>query len=252
MAYSVTTYTGNGATTEYTIPFPYLNAAHLLVYVDNILQTSGVNYSIDQGTNKVVFTTAPANSKPIKIQRVTDRDEADRSVIWENGAGMDQDDLNKADRYLLYIAQEILDQQGVIAVTDVQTQLDGKCSKNANNVTDPATFRTNIDVYSKAEVLQDSRALVHKTADYNATKDDSVILFTLDADAIVRLPLVAGSPPNGKVYTLKRIGGAGLLGINDAADTVLVAPFGTAGTTYTFVYRAETNSYYRIGYDAGS
>lgn len=41
MAETLIYYTGDGSTTEYTIPFDYLKKAFVRVYLDDVLQTGG-------------------------------------------------------------------------------------------------------------------------------------------------------------------------------------------------------------------
>ncbi|NDE18025.1 hypothetical protein EBZ80_24200, partial [bacterium] len=34
-------YTGNGSSTDYTFPFPYLSKTHIKVYLNGVVQSSG-------------------------------------------------------------------------------------------------------------------------------------------------------------------------------------------------------------------
>lgn len=67
-------YTGNGTATTFAYPFRIFAKTDLRVFVDDVLKTLGVDYTVtgvgqDQGGD-VVFTTAPASGAKIVIRRV--------------------------------------------------------------------------------------------------------------------------------------------------------------------------------------
>ena len=45
MAFSVDTYTGNGSTTSFSVTFPYIEQAHVIVTVDGVTKTLSTDYS---------------------------------------------------------------------------------------------------------------------------------------------------------------------------------------------------------------
>lgn len=112
MPYSYALYTGNGSTTDFVFNFPYLSQTHVKVYVNGVLQVSG--YSLVTTTGPVRFTNAPANGVSVRIQRETPLGAGDRPVVFENGAGINEDDLNTAFLQNLYAQQEIEDRRGQV------------------------------------------------------------------------------------------------------------------------------------------
>lgn len=112
MAYSYVNYTGDGSTTQFTIDIDgYLTPAHIHVYLDDVEKDAGVDYTIDSGTNKVVFTGAPASGVNITIRRITPRTVDGRVVDFSAGAGLQEEDLDNSALQSLFINQEILDDQ---------------------------------------------------------------------------------------------------------------------------------------------
>ena len=66
MAYSYTNYTGNGSTTQFSVPMPYIRKEHIHVYVNNVeVSFTWVN------TTTVLLASAPANGAAVQVRRVT-------------------------------------------------------------------------------------------------------------------------------------------------------------------------------------
>jgi hypothetical protein len=104
--YAYEAYPGNGATTQFTIPFPYIAQEHVEVYVDAVLQTLGSDYTY-LNSSTVSFTVAPANGTTIGIRRNTKKDI--RIVDFQDAAILTENALDQDSDQLLYIAQETLD-----------------------------------------------------------------------------------------------------------------------------------------------
>ena len=100
MASTQNTYTGDGSTTDYTLTFPYLNAADVRVSLNSIGSTA---FSLLNNIT-VRFNTAPANGVAIRIYRVTD--DSNNNIVFSSGSSIRADDLNDAINRNLYIAQE--------------------------------------------------------------------------------------------------------------------------------------------------
>jgi hypothetical protein len=67
-------YTGNGATVDFSFPCKFLDNSHLVVKVNSVTQLLTTNYTVTgAGTSSgnVHFLTAPANALSVTIQRVT-------------------------------------------------------------------------------------------------------------------------------------------------------------------------------------
>lgn len=119
MADSFVTFTGDGTTTIFSIPFDYLDNTHITALVDNV-ETPITFPSVGQAQ----FSVAPANGASGKILRTTPRDA--REVVWQNAANLSAGDLNTSDLQLLFIAQESFD----AVVNTVQDAIDAGVSAN--------------------------------------------------------------------------------------------------------------------------
>jgi hypothetical protein len=105
--YSFVNYTGNGATTQFIIPFQYLAQSHVKVTVDGVEKTRGVDFSISDG--KIILVSAPASGKVVRIYRQTPRATEERVVDYTSGAGLNEADLDNGVLQNLFINQEVLD-----------------------------------------------------------------------------------------------------------------------------------------------
>jgi hypothetical protein len=109
--YSYRQYAGNGATTTFSVPFPYLLKAHVHLYLGfNIVDgtftselVDGVGFTWTSGT-QVQCTTAPASGETLTVVRQTPSDS--RLVDWQDGSNLIADDLDTADLQNLYVVQE--------------------------------------------------------------------------------------------------------------------------------------------------
>ena len=82
MAYSYTTYTGDGSTTDYAVVFPYLDTDHVNLTVDGV----SVSFSwVNSGT--VRAAVAPANATVVRVSRSTSRDARIDRALTGGGAG---------------------------------------------------------------------------------------------------------------------------------------------------------------------
>lgn len=99
MANSYVQYTGTGSQTVYSVPFPYIDKAHVKVYVDGALVT---NYSWTS-TNVISFTPAPSSGVVIIIKRQTP---SSALVDFTAKARWQTTDLNLAVKQSLYISEE--------------------------------------------------------------------------------------------------------------------------------------------------
>jgi hypothetical protein len=107
--YSYDRYESTGQS-EFAITFDYLSTEHIEVYLDGVEQTSG--YTIDAGTNKVTFTSAPDSGTVVLLKRVTPKTKAEyqaQIVDFQDGSVLTESDLDTAVLGLLYISQEAED-----------------------------------------------------------------------------------------------------------------------------------------------
>jgi hypothetical protein len=104
--YSSVSYTGNGVTTDYAIPFPYLLTSHVEVLVNAV---AGVYTWLNAAT--IRFTAAPGIGAAIVIRRNSNR--LTRLVDFTDSSTLTETDLDKNADQLLYLVQEAFDQSTV-------------------------------------------------------------------------------------------------------------------------------------------
>jgi hypothetical protein len=92
-------YTGNGVSTDFVFPFPYMSASHVKVAVGGTETTA---FTL-QSTSTVRFNSAPSAGALIHIFRETP---STPIVTWEDGALILGRDLNSSTLQSLYLAQE--------------------------------------------------------------------------------------------------------------------------------------------------
>lgn len=101
--YSAVTYTAPGTTTDFAIPFPYIDQSHVEVSVDGI--PSAVTFP-NAGTARL--PAAPASGATVIIRRDSNR--SSRLVDFTNGANLTEDSLDRDSNQLMYLVQEAFDQ----------------------------------------------------------------------------------------------------------------------------------------------
>ena len=94
-----TTYTADGTTDIYNVPFEYLSKAHVIVTADG--EAADYEWLSDHA---VKFDTPPQAGALIIIERQTPYDEA--FVTWTDGSVMVADDLNAQQLQSLFVLQE--------------------------------------------------------------------------------------------------------------------------------------------------
>ncbi len=142
MAFSYAQYAGNGSTTTFSVPFPYLLKAHVKVYTGfNIINgtftsllVDGTDYTWTSAT-QLQTTVAPANGVTLTILR--DTPDSSQLVPWQDGSNLIAGDLNTADLQNLYVVQEQQDRndagitQSTTAINNANTALSTVNALNA-------------------------------------------------------------------------------------------------------------------------
>ncbi|MCL8384162.1 phage tail fiber domain-containing protein [Xanthobacter aminoxidans] len=117
MALSYVTYTGDGVTKNFAVPFPYLEKSHVYPTVgDTMPAFTWVN------AQTVSFAVAPSDGIGIKIFRSTPK--VLPVVTFYNDQAVDVERFNDAIRQALYVAQELEDLSGSVInqyVSAIQT-----------------------------------------------------------------------------------------------------------------------------------
>lgn len=99
MSYSPITYTGDGSTTNFAIPFTYQSEGDVVVTVD------GVAASFTFSSSSVVnLSSAPASGTKVRIERDTSDDS--QAVVWNDSVALTSQQLNAAILQVFYMAQE--------------------------------------------------------------------------------------------------------------------------------------------------
>ena len=125
-------YTGDGSTTAYSITFPFIDSTHIKAFINGVESTA---FTISSST--LTFTSAPANSAVIRIERQTPTNA--RLVDFTDGSVLTESDLDKSADQNFYIAQEITDDSAskLGLDTDDKYNANSKVIKNlANPVND--------------------------------------------------------------------------------------------------------------------
>lgn len=103
MSYSTVTYTGNGATTNFAVPFPYLAQSDVNVQVNGATPTfSWLN------STTIQITPAPANGATVYLYRSTSL--TTLPVTFADASMLRAADLNSDFTQVLYLAQDAWDQ----------------------------------------------------------------------------------------------------------------------------------------------
>ncbi len=193
--YSYRQYAGNGATTTFSVPFPYLLKAHVHLYLGyDILDgtftselVDGVGFTWTSGT-QVQCTTAPAAGQTLTVIRLTPSDS--RLVDWQDGSNLIADYLDTADLQNLYVVQEQQDRNdaGVAAAIAAQTAATGAttaaaaattAANNANTTAAAATTAANNATTAAASATTASTAAT--TAATQASADAATAISTANA-----------------------------------------------------------------------
>lgn len=118
MAQTVETYTGDGSTKLYTIPFPYIESTDVKAKINGTLTTA---FTFANAT-QLEFTTAPPDGNKILIFRQTDDSAAKKE--FSAGSALKAEDLNANTKQALFINQESTNQAastlGATFVGDVE------------------------------------------------------------------------------------------------------------------------------------
>ena len=130
MAYAFVVYTGNGSTTQFSIPFSYIRKEHIKVYV-NYVDTA---YTYVNNTT-VLLASAPANGVRVEVRRVTPANTP--LVDFTNGSVLTAADMDTANLQQLYLQQELDDDLGKTVSIDDTTGLPSASGQRITNVANP-------------------------------------------------------------------------------------------------------------------
>ena len=160
MAFAVDTYTGNGSTTTFSVTFPYIEQAHVIVTVDGVTKTLTTDYTFPTSST-ITFTSAPAASTVIKFTRSSNR--TARLVDYQDGSTLTESTLDQDGNQSFFMAQEAIDTTENALSKNALNLFDAD-NNRIINVADPTSAQ---DASTKAYV--DSILTTNNTAVANAT-----------------------------------------------------------------------------------
>jgi hypothetical protein len=103
MSLSYTTYTADGFTTLFTIPFTYLDSEDVTVLLNGVPTTFTL-----ANEQTVQLATPPANGVVVKVQRLTDI--TDPAIDFQDGSNITEHELDTAFRQPFFGLQEVSDE----------------------------------------------------------------------------------------------------------------------------------------------
>ena len=158
MAFAIDTYTGNGSTTNYSITFPYIEQAHVVVTVDGVTKSLTTDYTFSNSST-IAFNSAPASSAVIKFTRSSNR--TARLTDYQDGSTLTEATLDQDGNQTFFMAQEAIDITGNnIGLSGTTDQWDAN-SKRITNVANPVN---NNDAVNKTYLENTWLTTANKTA----------------------------------------------------------------------------------------
>ena len=124
-------YDGDGATKDFTVGFPYLDKAHVKIYLDGELTTAWTWLN----ASTIRLTVAPAEGVVILVRRATSPEA--RVVDYVSPSSLNEDDLDNDSLQAFYLAQEANDQANAGIADDPVTGQFTANGKRVTNVSDP-------------------------------------------------------------------------------------------------------------------
>lgn len=179
MAYSYVTYTGDGSTQIYTVPFPFIKQEDIHVFLDAEEVPAERIEWLSEASLKL--DAPPEQGAIIRIRRDTDKEEA--MVDFHDGSVLSEEDLDQNTRQLLFVAQEAYDALEGSPTIDNDNKWDmrGLPIKNVGPAEDPddaVTYRQ----YS-TDMLPTLQDLQQKTAQSEANAKASEVATAQSRDA---------------------------------------------------------------------
>ena len=136
MAFAIDTYTGNGSTTSYSVTFPYITTADVVVTIDGVTKTLTTHYTFSNSST-IAFGSAPANGAVIKITRSSNRNA--RLVDYQDGSTLTEASLDQDGNQAFFMAQEAIDiTEGTLNISTTTDQWDAT-NKRITNVANPTS-----------------------------------------------------------------------------------------------------------------
>jgi len=194
MPYSYAVYTGNGATTQYAIPFQYIRKEHVKVLV-NFVDTA---YTYVNNTT-VLLASAPANGARVEVRRFTPANTP--LVDFVDGSTLVASDLDTSNLQHLFLEQELDDSLKQTVSIDAATGLPSAGNQRITNVGAPvaandAATKAYTDAFqSQTANIANAAVTTAKLADANVTEAK------LAADAVTTAKILNANVTEAKLAT---------------------------------------------------
>jgi hypothetical protein len=167
--FSYRQYAGNGSTTSFSVPFPYLLKAHVKAYLGfNILDgtfaselADGAGFTWSSGT-QITCSTAPASGQTLTVIRQTPN--ATRLVDWQDGSNLIAGDLDTADLQNLYVVQEQQDRNDASVVAGAAAAAASASAASAAAASSSAAITTANQALAAASGVAASAAAASEAA----------------------------------------------------------------------------------------
>ena len=160
MAFAIDAYAWNNSSTSFSVTFPYIEQAHVIVTVDGTTKTLNTDYTFSNSST-ITFTTAPALNAIIKFTRASNQ--TARLVDYQDGSTLTEATLDQDGNQTFFMAQEAIDKVGDAIGLNSSNVWDAQ-NKRITNVADPTG---NQDAATKTYV--DGILTTNNTAVANAT-----------------------------------------------------------------------------------
>lgn len=165
MALSFVQYTGDGSTTTFAVPFPYIAQSHIQVKVDGVLKTAPTDYTFPT-TSTLQFPTAPLNGLIVEIRRVTPRIE--RLVDFQDASTLTEATLDQDSNQNFFVAQEAFD----LADSNIKLAPDNTFDAEGLRIKNLGAPKLPTDAVRVQDLTEDAGS-VQLRADLNDTADPS-------------------------------------------------------------------------------
>ena len=139
MALSYQNYTGDNATTQFSIPFTYQDTAEISVTVNGVAET-GLTFP---SSSTVQLTSAPATGTLVQVRRSTDL--TARAVDFASGSVLTEEDLDDSNIQVFHAAQESVD----LAADSIQLDNDNKWDAQNSVIKNVGTPTASTDAATK-------------------------------------------------------------------------------------------------------
>jgi len=199
---SSTSYTGDASTSLFSISFALgtVNVDQIKVYLDDVLKTNIIDYTIVNNDSQVQFTTTPALGTTIDIRR--EQDDNSQEVDYQDTKQIKEKNLDNSNKALYYLLHELFD--GWLGNRFKLRRNLNANNKKIINIKD-ATASQDVPSYQQLLNLVNGGTVTLTSLEFDSVS--SLQASSVDAGVLVRvIGYYAGSNIGGGVYEIKTSG----------------------------------------------